>query len=109
MTEMYPAGVTEQLDTATDLAHESRDAHGVVVTYSLRGTDHARSHEGVTQAAISRTLAALQGYDFAGEYDPSRRYAGRVYFVPSDTLVGVAEARALGVRTEDDLFGGVVP
>src|SRR5439155_8852961 len=68
----------------------------------------ARSHVGVTQAAIGKILAALKGYDFAGEYDPSVRYPGLVYLVPSDTLVGI-EARTLGIRTEDDLFGGVVP
>src|SRR5262245_17695269 len=92
-----------------DRADEPRPAHGVVVTYSPTDPDHARSHEGVTWAAISRTLAALKGYDFAGEYDPSRRYPGRVYFVPSDALAGVEAARQLGVHTEDDLFGGVVP
>src|SRR5205823_6127123 len=58
---------------------------------------------------IGRTLAALKGWDFAGEYDPSRCYPGRTYLVPGDTLVGVEAACELGVRTEDDLFGGVVP
>ncbi len=29
--------------------------------------------------------------------------------MPADTVVGLNEARALGVLGEDDLFGGVVP
>jgi hypothetical protein len=107
---MHVAGAARQLHSPeTAPADESRTAPGVVVTYSLRGAEHARSHEGVIQTAISRMLAALRGYDFAGEYDPSRRYPGPRYFVPSDTLVGVEAACELGVRTEDDLFGGVVP
>jgi hypothetical protein len=107
---MHVAGATGQLDAPeTGLADKSCKAQGVVVTYSLRGTEHAHSPEGVTQAAISRMLAALRGYDFAGEYDASCSYPSCVYFVPSDTFVSVEAAHALGVHTEDDLFGGVVP
>jgi hypothetical protein len=32
-----------------------------------------------------------------------------LYFVPNDTLVGIARARELGIQSEKDLFGGVVP
>src|SRR5262245_42751404 len=80
---------------------------GTVVTYTAAARAHL--HDGVTQAALAARLAALKGYHFAGEYDPADRPSGRVYFVPGATLVGVAAADALGVRTEDDLFGGVVP
>ncbi len=104
------AGATGQLYAPqTNPADTFCKGPGVVVTYSPSDLDRARSHTGVSQAAISRALAALQGYHFAGEYDPSRRHPGRVYFVPGDTIVGVEAARALGLRTEDDLFGGVVP
>jgi hypothetical protein len=100
---MHRSSAIEQTSRA-----EGRQAHGVVVTYSPAGSDHAHPHEVVTQAALGRKLAALLGRDFAGEYDPSGRYPGRMYFVPGGTLVS-GEARALGVRGEDDLFGGVVP
>src|SRR5687767_14284720 len=93
----------------TPLAGKSGEDRGVVVTLAPDDPRHAHGHEGATQASISRRLAALKGYAFAGEYDPSRRYPGRLYFVPHDTLVGAAAARALGILTEDDLFGGVVP
>jgi hypothetical protein len=80
---------------------------GVVVTYS-EGAPNG-GHEHITRTEIARRLAALMGYDFAGEYQPSARYRGAMYFVPSDTLVGVERARRLGIRSERDLFGGVVP
>ena len=54
-------------------------------------------------------MAALKGYAFGGQHEPQRHYSGPVYLVPSDTLVGLEAARALGVNGEQDLFGGVVP
>jgi hypothetical protein len=80
---------------------------GAVVTRVAAGRAHR--HDAATVAAIAARLAALRGYHFAGEYDPAHRPPGRLYFVPGATLAGVAAAHALGVRTEDDLFGGVVP
>jgi hypothetical protein len=77
--------------------------------YSAGGHGFAHSHERATRAGIAERLAALKGFDFAGEYDPAARYPGPVYLVPSDTLIGLKAAAALGVRGEHDLFGGVVP
>jgi hypothetical protein len=83
-----------------------RKRGGTVVTYSCRAS---RQHESVTLRELASRLAAIKGYDFAEEFDPARRYAGTLYFVPNDTLVGIAQAQALGIRNEQDLFGGVVP
>ncbi|HEV8520040.1 MAG TPA: DUF3182 family protein [Burkholderiales bacterium] len=83
--------------------HESR---GTVVTYSCRA---CRAHERATLHELARRLAALKGYDFAEEYNGARRYPGHLYFVPNDTLVGIDTAQKLGIRNEQDLFGGVVP
>ena len=77
-----------------------------VVTYSCRA---ARHHENVTLRELARRLAMIKGYDFAEEFDPARRYPGALYFVPNDTLVGIAAAQSLGIEHEQDLFGGVVP
>ncbi len=84
---------------------------GVVAVYSDPGRGFAHSHERATREGIARQLAALKGFDFVGEYEPSTRsrYPGPVYLVPSDTLVGLGAAVTLGVRDEHDLFGGVVP
>jgi hypothetical protein len=79
------------------------------VRYSDKESDYTSGHESATRDEIARRLAALKGYDFAGEYDPATDYGRPLYFVPSHTIVGIAAARKLGVRTEHDLFGGVVP
>jgi hypothetical protein len=83
-----------------------RKRGGTVVTYSCRAS---RQHESVTLRELASRLAAIKGYDFVEEFDPARRYAGTLYFVPNDTLIGIAAAQKLGIRNEQDLFGGVVP
>jgi hypothetical protein len=66
-------------------------------------------HDMVGKAELTRELAALLGVEFAGDYEPGPAAGGALYFVPSTTLVGLAEARRLGIRGPLDLFGGVVP
>jgi hypothetical protein len=93
---------------ASSAVEQTGTPRGSVVVHSpskLYGCHHERA----THAEAARRLAALKGFDFAGEYDPGARYPGPVYFVPGDTLVGVQTANALGIRGEDDLFGGVAP
>lgn len=81
---------------------------GVVVTCAPDGHGHASEHERITHAAFGRQLAALLGCAFAGAYQPGRHGGTRPYFLPCTTLTA-AQARALGIRGLDDLFGGVVP
>src|SRR4051794_26965540 len=85
-----------------------REPNGAVVVYTADEHSYADTHEKLARVEIAKKLAALKEYAFAGEYDATARYSGPVYFVPSDTLLG-AEAAALRIRTEHDLFGGVVP
>lgn len=68
----------------------------------------AREHEIVTQRAIARRLAALMGIEFA-EGDSADGVTSLGYVIPNDTLMSLAAARRLGIRGEEDLFGGVVP
>lgn len=82
---------------------------GTVVVYSATEGSYARSHERGTRFEIARRLAALKGFEFAGEYEPAKHYDGPLYFVPTNTLVDIAAANELGIRGEQDLFGGVVP
>ena len=83
---------------------------GVVVVVNAQDERaYTQSHERVTRAGIAKKLAMLKGFEFAGEHDPFTRYSDPVYFVPSDTLVGVGVENELGVCSEHDLFGGVVP
>ena len=83
------------------------DAREVVVYRDAN--DHRAPHDHATSEAIAQCLAAIKGLAFGGTYDARRAYARAPYFVPTDTLVGVEHARALGIASEDDLFGGVVP
>src|ERR671912_282528 len=66
-------------------------------------------HEGMTRGTLAKRLAALMSCEYGGEYDCLAQYPGRVYFVPSTTLVELKQAAQLGIKGEDDLFGGVVP
>lgn len=86
-----------------------RDARGTVVRYCGAGAADERSHERASRTWVAQRLAALKRYEYAGDYDPGARYDGPLYFVPNDTLVGVERARALGIASDADLFGGVVP
>ena len=61
----------------------------------------------MTRNELARRLATLTGFAYAGVYDPQHHRAP-TYFVPSDTLTQERAAR-IGVRREEDLFGGVVP
>lgn len=82
---------------------------GIVVTYAPEEGDAGTEHEIAARVAVAKALAGLKGYDFGGGYTPGmRRNGATLYFVPSQTLSG-DEARALGIRSEEDLFGGVVP
>lgn len=80
-----------------------------MVLYTGDGSAFSKMHERITHASLARKLAALKGHAFADAYDERREYPWPVYFVPCDTLVGPATARALGIADEHDLFGGVVP
>jgi hypothetical protein len=71
-------------------------------------TQDRHSHEYLSRCAVSQRLAELLGVPFAGEYRASHVNGSQPYFVPQHTLL-TDEAEALGIVSEDDLFGGVVP
>lgn len=84
-------------------------APGVVVFHPCRPHRHPGGHESETQRRLAQALAEIRGWDYGGEFDPACRYDRPLYFVPSDTLESIDDARRLGIRDEHDLFGGVVP
>ena len=69
----------------------------------------AREHELATQRGVARRLAALLGCSFEDHAGAAVPAAGLGYVVPNDTLTSIDFALGLGIRDEDDLFGGVVP
>ena len=85
-------------------------AHATVVFLCCgEPPSYLRSHEGVTFSNIAQRIALLKGCAFAGEYDHCDNNPGWVYWVPSKTIIGAEAANALGIFTDADLFGGVVP
>ncbi len=80
---------------------------GIVAVYSCK-TDRCQ-HELATQTELAKRLARIRGDEFGGEFDAGCVYDRPLYFVPNDTLIGPASAQELGIRDEQDLFGGVVP
>jgi hypothetical protein len=90
------------------MAQPDRAPCAVVVSYTHAARCAPASHESVTRRGIAEKVAALHGYEYAGEYDDAGEYEGAVYFVPGDTLL-LETAHGLGIRAENDLFGGVVP
>ncbi|WP_120994561.1 DUF3182 family protein [Stutzerimonas urumqiensis] len=85
----------------------SRAVPEAVVHYPNRSREP--EHETAVHRALAQRIAALLGIEFIGQYRPGERYAQRLYVVPSGTLVGSEQAQALGLASELDLFGGLVP
>jgi hypothetical protein len=91
------------------MSKTGRERGGRAVVVYQDASAHRAAHDRATSEAIARLLATLKGMAFAGEFDVHAKYATPPYFVPTDTLIGVEHARSLGIASEDDLFGGVVP
>jgi len=81
---------------------------GVVVVYFSKLGGRLRAHQKIMLDADAKTIARLKRYDFRGCHDRACDYRRPVFFVPDDTLLS-DEASALGIRSCNDLYGGVVP
>ena len=88
-------------------AETPQSPRGAVVTLSNRCREP--EHEAAIHAALARRIAALQGMVYLGEHDTNVAHPGKLFFVPTGTIVGTRQARELGMTDESDLFGGVVP
>ena len=103
---MRLTGSTKHAGTANDISSPPRER--VVVSYARQVDEDQPNHESVTRGLVAQRLAALQGFEYAGEYRALGDRAGPLYFVPCETLA-LDAAHDLGIRSEQDLFGGVVP
>ena len=83
-------------------------ANGIVVLYFSRFGKPLQTHHKVVLDLAAKAIAKLKGYEFGGHYDAAYGYSGPLYFVPDDTLL-LDEASCLGIRSPNDLYGGVVP
>ncbi|WP_350029211.1 DUF3182 family protein [Caballeronia sp. AZ10_KS36] len=79
-----------------------------VVVFSCRGSTARPRHERETQRALAGRLATLLGAQRCVDFGLDRAYTPDPYIVPDDTLP-LDVAQRIGVATDDDLFGGVVP
>lgn len=77
-----------------------------VVAHSTR--EGAPQHEVDTNRALARWLAQILGLKFDGSYDPHKHANREVYLLPTQTVVGPAQALALDIRGPEDLWGGYV-
>jgi len=78
----------------------------LVVAHSVR--PDAPQHEVETNRALARWLAQILGLKFGGSYDQALHRGRDLYLLPTQTLVGAAVARRLGVSGPGDLWGGYV-
>ena len=78
----------------------------LVLAHSVRPS--ASLHEVETNRALARWLAQVVGLEYGGSYDPQLHSGRDIYLLPTQTLVGVAAARRLGVKGPEDLWGGYV-
>ncbi|AMW81236.1 Biotin carboxylase [Pseudomonas yamanorum] len=78
----------------------------IVVAHSVR--PDAPLHEVETNRALARWLAHVLGLKYGGSYNPELHSGRDLYLLPTQTLVGAAQARQLGVKGPEDLWGGYV-
>lgn len=78
--------------------------HDAVVL--LRTRDRLPDHEAMVHVDIAMRIADFMDVPFQGVFD-RRRHAGlHCYFVPDTTVIGRTLRDALGIKDENDLFGG---
>ncbi|ROM40056.1 biotin carboxylase [Pseudomonas poae] len=78
----------------------------LVVAHSVR--EGAPLHEVQTNRVLARWLAQVLELPFGGSYDAGLHAGQALYLLPTQTLVGQAQARALNVQGPQDLWGGYV-
>jgi len=81
---------------------------GKVVILNI-DNDPIAFHERKRHESLAKIIADIKGYEFGAYYDPEATNDGSLYFVPHYTFVGTTAATAMGIRSLDDFFGGVVP
>jgi len=83
-------------------------ANGIVVLYFSRFGKPLQTHHKAVLDSDAKAIARIKDCKFGGPYDPEHNYSGPLFFVPDDTLL-LDEAACLGIRSPNDLYGGVVP
>jgi hypothetical protein len=78
----------------------------LVVAHSVH--PDAPQHEVETNRALARWLAQILGLKYGGSFDQQLHDGRDLYLLPTQTLIGAAAARQMGVKGPEDLWGGYV-
>ncbi|MGJ7506733.1 DUF3182 family protein [Variovorax sp. GT1P44] len=81
---------------------------GHVMDWVIDPANYCSEHERITRRALAERIAGLKGLHYFGPVSRRPPPVGPLYFVPSDT-VECHRAHAIGIRSDDDFFGGAVP
>jgi len=81
---------------------------GYVMEWVIDPEHYCSAHERITRRALAERIAALQGMQYFGPVSRRPPPRGPLYFIPSDTVES-HRAQAIGIRSEQDFFGGAVP
>jgi hypothetical protein len=91
------------------MADESEPADSECRVWTYRSRQNLRrEHEIVSIAEVAKRIAKLKDIPYAGECELDGRPLGPSYIVPDETL-SIETAACLGIRSERDFFGGIVP
>lgn len=72
--------------------------------------ENASEHEVASQLHLARDIAKLLGCDVQEPFRPNPSDSRlSCYYVPHQTLVHASHAQSLGIQSDQQLFGGVVP
>ena len=82
-------------------------AERALVTYGLTNGEQPVGHDRQSRTNVARRLAEVMDWRFCGDYQDAQPQRA-LYFVPHDVLL-LHDAHRLGIRTPQQLFGGVVP
>lgn len=85
----------------------SQQQHHAGVVLMNGGVD-APEHERAVHQGLAIRLATLLGTRFIDEDEALLARDSRLYYLPSRTLIDSERHALLGIRSEQDLFGGVV-
>lgn len=108
-TRFPPAShhVRSRRTAGIQIASRPQAINAVAVHFARLGAP-MYAHERVTLSAVAESIARLNGYKYAGIFDPDKHSAADLFFVPDDTLM-LDEARRLGLHSASQLYGAVAP
>lgn len=104
-----PRASAQQASWASYASAAAPAARATVAFFRINGETGPLDHDASSKSRVAESLANLLGHDFVCEPDLAASSSAPRYLVPTDTITTLEQARRLGIRSAQDLFGGVVP